>query len=420
MRPWPRSIRVRLAATITAALALVLSMAALVTYLQVSRTLYEHVDTDLGNRTRATMQLLEKQSDASEVARLFYTRIVDASQVTSLQLLSRDGLPLYLSPNLTTYRLPISVQPEYGTLIDGPRVYRYYANASAWYTISLAVPVNDIEASLLALRVTFYVAVPVALLITLLLGYTIARRGLHPVDVITDTARLITSQNLKQRIPVPPVDDEVGRLAKTLNDMIMRLEGSFTAITQFTTNAAHELRTPLTILRGENELALRQKNWTEEQRDVLRSNIEEVNRLTAIVEDLFLLVRADSNALTLSYGIVSLRELLDSELARLIARAAAKQIAVTTDCTADCTVVGDRQRLAQVMLNMVDNAVKYSAERSTLCSWCATKGSASIHRTMNGSSNEFTAPTMRERAAKVAPVLDLPSYGASSPPITAR
>lgn len=365
---WPKSIRARLAGTITAALALVLAFVSVTTYLLVRDTLYRNIDNELAVRTQLISAQLDRAKDASVASARFVQSAFDPDHPANIQILTRDGLPVFSSPAGLSRKLPTSILREYQT--NDTTHLRCYSLATPLYFISMALPVDDADASLRALRLTLGIAMPVALLASLLLGYRIAKRGLAPIDEITTTAHRITSLSLRKRIPSTGTDDELGRLVTTLNEMIERLEGSFTAITKFTTNAAHEMRTPLTILRGEMELALRKKTLAPDARAVLESNVEEVNRLITIVEDLFTLARADSNALTLAFEIVELDELVQQLASKIAAHAEPKQLHVEYDIHPRCTIVGDRNRLIQVVLILVDNAVKYTGEGGTLRVGC--------------------------------------------------
>ena len=131
-------------------------------------------------------------------------------------------------------------------------------------------------------------------------GQFLANKALKPVDHITQTARMITSQNLNQRIHPPKVKDEISRLIETFNEMISRLDQSFRQIKQFSSDASHELKTPLTILKGEVEVTLRKERSLQEYEQTLKSNLEEINRMSQIVEDLLLLSRADIGEIRLN------------------------------------------------------------------------------------------------------------------------
>ena len=130
-------------------------------------------------------------------------------------------------------------------------------------------------------------------------GWFLAGRALAPVDAMVAAARRISAEDLSLRLDDEDRDDELGRLAEVLNDMLARLERSFTAARQFSADAAHELRTPLTILKGELEVALHTAPLDGQRRDTLESCLEEVDRLAALVEDLLFLARADADAVPL-------------------------------------------------------------------------------------------------------------------------
>src|SRR5207244_7684723 len=137
---------------------------------------------------------------------------------------------------------------------------------------------------------------PVALAGIAVGGWVLTGRALAPVDAMVAAARRIGAEDLSLRLAGEDRDDEVGRLAAVLNDMLARLDGSFTAVRHFSADAAHELRTPLTILKGELEVALRTARGPEDYRRVIESCQEEVDRLVALVEDLLLLARTDAGA----------------------------------------------------------------------------------------------------------------------------
>jgi signal transduction histidine kinase len=185
---------------------------------------------------------------------------------------------------------------------------------------------------------------------------------LKPVDDITQTTRKITATNLQERIQVINPRDEIGRLTETLNEMIGRLEASFKKVAQFSMDASHELRTPLTIMRGEIELALHEPQNTKSYQETLASLLEEVVRMTSIIDGLILLAKADSDSIRLEKKPTRLDVLVNEIKEDAEVLAERKRIHVSISNLDEMTVMGDEVRLRQLMLNLVDNAIKYTPE----------------------------------------------------------
>ena len=161
--------------------------------------------------------------------------------------------------------------------------------------VQVAMPLAGVEAARRQFLLILLGLAPLALGGVAAGGWLLTGRALAPVDAMVGAARRITAEDLSLRLTTEGRDDELGRLAGVLNDMLARLERSFTAVRHFSADAAHELRTPLTILKGEIEVALRATPDGESRR-VLESCQEEVDRLVALVEDLLLLARTDAGS----------------------------------------------------------------------------------------------------------------------------
>ena len=150
------------------------------------------------------------------------------------------------------------------------------------------------------LQIFLFTAVPSVLIFAALFARFMARRALKPISRIIATARDIgQGQELSKRIPVLRIKDELGQLALTFNEMMNRLENSFKQIRQFSSDASHELRTPLTVLKGQNELILGKPRKLEEYQEVISSNLEEINYMSKVLEDLFVLSKSDAGKSTL-------------------------------------------------------------------------------------------------------------------------
>ncbi|MBL7999432.1 MAG: HAMP domain-containing protein, partial [Candidatus Kapabacteria bacterium] len=223
-------------------------------------------------------------------------------------------------------------------------------------------PLTEIQDTLNELFGVFLFGLPVALFISILGGYLLARYSLRPVDVLTHTAHEITAHNLGMRLPAPPVNDEIGRLTDTLNEMIARLESSFAQIRQFTSDASHELRTPLAILMGELELILRRPRTPDDYQQAISSALEEVVRLSKVVESLLDISRAETGQVHLQLDLMNISKLTEDVCEDLEIIAAEKQIAMKYEIQPFATIVGDQARLHQVLLNVIDNAIKYTRE----------------------------------------------------------
>ncbi len=207
---------------------------------------------------------------------------------------------------------------------------------------------------------TFLLTCPVTLLIAVSGGYFLARHAMRPVQTMTRSANQISADRLNQRIDVDNPDDELGALARTLNQMIDRLERSFTEIQRFTADAAHELRTPLAVIRNEAEVALRATRTPEEYCRVLENLLEETNRLSTLADQLLFLCRQDAGLQSAKPETVAMDILVKEVVGNMHLVAEAKGIQLSLDNEFQAHVIADPSQLRRLFYNLLDNAIKYT------------------------------------------------------------
>jgi signal transduction histidine kinase len=192
-------------------------------------------------------------------------------------------------------------------------------------------------------------------------GWLMMRKSLAPLSELTAAAAKIDERNLHRRLDRSFNGDELDRLTEVFNSMISRLDNSFQQIREFTLHASHELKTPLTVMRSELETALGDEKQAMEQRERILSELDEVLRLTKIVDGLTLLTKADAGQITLEHEQVQLDELVHDcfEDAKILAQS--RDVLVCLGTIEPARITGDRHRLRQLLLNLADNAVKYNA-----------------------------------------------------------
>jgi heavy metal sensor kinase len=191
-------------------------------------------------------------------------------------------------------------------------------------------------------------------------GWLLARRAFKPVEQMTEAARRIGAEHLAERIEERGTGDELDKLAQTLNEMLARLDAAFSQIRQFSADASHELQTPLTILKGELEVALRSPRSPGAYRRVLMSALEEIDRIAHLVEGLLLLARADAGVLRMDHRPVDLGRLLEEVYGQTRVLAEAKGVDLRLISRDAVSIHGDYERLRRLLLNLVDNGVKYT------------------------------------------------------------
>ncbi len=197
-------------------------------------------------------------------------------------------------------------------------------------------------------------------------GWILMHKTLAPLQTLTQALQRIDEDNLHEQLPRSKNGDELDRLSEVFNKMTLRLEQSFQRIRDFTLDASHELKTPLTILHGQLETALSGCGYKPEQREFLASQLDEVQRLARIVDGLALLTKADAGQVILARVPVRLDELVREALADAAMLAQSMQVSVSVERLEELTVLGDRDRLRQLLLNLSDNAVKYNVLKGTI------------------------------------------------------
>jgi len=201
---------------------------------------------------------------------------------------------------------------------------------------------------------------PVALLLAGGGGWILARKALQPVDQMTETARRISAEHLDRQVHGSGTGDELDRLAQTLNEMLGRLNIAFQEIRQFSADASHELQTPLTVLKGEIEVGLRSPRRPEEYQAILRSALEETDRIARLVEGLLLLSRSDAGVLRMDRRPMNLKSLIEEVMKEVQPLAGSHSVKLRTGPMEPAQVQGDPDHLRRLLLNLVDNGIKYT------------------------------------------------------------
>jgi heavy metal sensor kinase len=222
------------------------------------------------------------------------------------------------------------------------------------------------QAELRQLVLIIVLGLPLAVAAAGLGGYTVARRALLPVERMTERARSITAERLSDRLPVEHPDDEMGRLATVFNETLARLEASFDQMRRFTADVSHELRTPLTAIRSVGEVGLREHRDEMAYRAIIGSMLEEVDRLSSLVERLLTLSRAETGQAKHSLELFGVRELAEDVVAHLDVLAEEKQQQITIEGAGAAQACADRLLVRRALINLVDNAIKFSPAGGTI------------------------------------------------------
>jgi signal transduction histidine kinase len=238
---------------------------------------------------------------------------------------------------------------------------------------------EEIEWTLRGVQNSLLLLSPAALLLACLAGWTMTKKRLRPIGRIAEAVQRIGAGDLSQHVEASPSRDEIGRLVEGFNEMTSRLNTTFAGLRRFSEDTSHELRTPLSIMKGEAEMMLKRVREPEEYQRALRSIVEEIDFITKVMEGLWILSMGESGGIVPELQPIDLAGLLRrvDEEAKLLAQG--KGINITLGKTEEVTVTGDERWVRQLLLNLIDNAIKYTPPggRITL-SLEKTQGSARL------------------------------------------
>lgn len=370
------SIRTRLTLWYTGLLALSLLIAGLLIYSVVGRILLASLDERLLDQAENVIGIIRAENDPLQVMLSGRAQLPSIDVFGSqyfIQIVQLDGRAVQFSENLYGQRLPVPDVFMQNIQLGQARFATIVAEGVRLRVASLPIPLVDrpiglvevaanlagFDDALTVIRRALLFGSLLALLLAAFGGSILARAALHPIQAITDTARQITdTRDLSQRIPVSVPTDELGHLTDTINDMLARLEGAFDAQQRLVADVSHDLRTPLTTIQG--NLDLLRRGAIEEpalRAEALRAIGDETGRMRRLVSDLLLLAQADAG-LQLYLQPVELDTLL-LEVYRQ-AQVMAQGVKVRLGAEDQAVVLGDSDRLRQLLLNLIDNALKYT------------------------------------------------------------
>lgn len=366
-------IHVRLTAWYLLSLTIILTFFAAASWYAMKVSIIHSIDRDLNYRLLAVTPFIQSHSlSTSNDFRKTFAASSDSSVVGVFVQVSDDASHvLYESDVLASHHVP----PFERANADGS-VTRTTVAGHGWpvrvaskrvvvdgigMSVHVVEPLRDLLGSLHELTLYFVPLVCCALLVTALAGYWISRRALAPVEQLRREADAIDPADLTARLRLPPTDDELARLAVTLNSMLARIEAGFRSVEQFTADASHELRAPLALILTAGEVSLRHPRSQEELADVLGKIIREARRMSKLVDDLLALARGDAHLRRSPLESVELKRVL-AEVAEQV-RPAATTKGLRLEFTfpdKEVHLQGLEADLRRLFLILLDNAIKYT------------------------------------------------------------
>ena len=386
------SIRTRLTLWYTGILAITLLVFSVLLYSLLAGILLAVMDERLASQAQNITRLIQAENDPVAVLLSGRVRLPEIDIFASqhyIQIVTADGQAVQLSDNLRGQVLPappvvaekVAAGESYAFTVDAGQGVRLRVHSRPILfggrpigAVQTARSLTELYDSLSVVRQVMVLGGGISLLLAAVGGVILAAAALRPVQAITTTAeRIAGTQDLGQRIPVAVANDELGRLTSTINAMLARLQTLFQAQQRLVADVSHELRTPLTTIQGNLDLVHRgAAKDPVAQRETLRAIGDETARMSRLVNDLLLLAQADAG-LRLSLVPVEMDTLL-LEVYRQ-AQVMAQGVAVRLGAEDQAQVMGDHDRLRQLLLNLVDNALKYtSAGGEVTLSMCRRDG----------------------------------------------
>jgi heavy metal sensor kinase len=389
MMKWFKNLRVRFAMWTSLVILIVMAIFATYIYTSMAHGLVTAIDNSLAlNASQIASglniengklvfsdNLVESGENADSQAGSFTVRILSPLGDSLYENGSYQGLPILHNRSFTTYNLPnggssvrLYTQPEY----DNSRLIAI---------VQVAQSLTDVQTTLHRLIISLLVSIPLLVVVAGASGYFLAARTLAPIDQITSTARRISARDLSQRINLSSVDDEVGRLAKTFDEMLARLDDSFHRERQFTNDASHELRTPLAAMQAILAVIREKQRKPKEYRQALDDLAEETDRLGTLIENMLLLARSDNQVLK-TMEPVDLSALIHDVSDSMRPLAEVKQLTLVCETPPKIMVLGNSDDLIRLFVNLLDNAIKYT-ERGNITIQAEQEGESDVSVTVS-------------------------------------
>ena len=390
MRLRPRNVRSRLTLWYVLVLASLLALYAGVASLFLFLSLREDFDHNLLQDVETVEGMLEKEPNGRVSLHASHPDVGEPRIGHFIEVWSPHGSLLYRSAALQGQTLGGPPGPEEG-LQDPTPVSTRLPNGAH---VRLASSVYHVEDQRVVLRVAYseeklwrelrefgevlLLGFPIAVLLAGFGGYALARKALSPIDSMATQATKISAERLGDRLSIENSQDELGKLGTVFNDMLGRLEAAFDQLRRFTADASHELRTPLTAIRSVGEVALQDQRSPAEYRDVIGSMLEEVDRLTRLAESLLALSRADAGHVQLRREVIALLGLAAEARSVVDVLAEEKRQRIDIEGDTNLFVSVDRLILRQAIVNLLDNAIKYSPTESRILVRVLSRGDEQV------------------------------------------
>ena len=400
-----KSIRFKITIVYMAILAITLSIFSTILYHQVNRSLYDNIDTLLSSRAEGIVSAISTYWATEKLGNMRYgakndtlgpNEHIDFATIaqrwvgakskdpkllnTIVQIFDATGEIVASSKNTQgissvseqTLFAALQGRSTFETLTSSfptksAQLFRVFItpaiqNDRVEYVVQVGSPLDSINDALYSMRITLFILFPITVLITGIMGAFLATLTLRPVDNMIRTIHDITAENMKMKLTIPNTKDEIQKLAETFNDMLARLDHAFTSQKHLFEDLSHELKTPLTILKGEFEVVLKKMRSSEEYEAILRSSLEEVDKMTGLVENLLMLASFESKKIMPDRTALDLSLLIQSVVNNIDKLARKKGIVISLAGQEGVTIIGDEKQFKQLFLNIIDNAIKYTPE----------------------------------------------------------
>jgi heavy metal sensor kinase len=389
--PAIRSLRLRLTLWYVVLLAIIVAAFSAGIYFTLRHNLYDGLNDSVGNRAHLLLDVVRYEDGRPTLAGVVsssdpregesFVRVYDATgQVTFDNTLAAAGVAV--DRRAVESALSGETRNRDATVGDeGFRVRTLPIEQDGRISGVLEVGQSggDISDTLRTLLVILAVAYPLTLAVASFGGVFLAGRALSPIDRLTALARRISAEDLSQRLDLKLPDDEVGRLARTFDEMIARLDDAFRRQREFTADASHELRTPLTAIKGQTEVALSRPRDPDSYREVLQVVNEEVDRMIRLVGSLLTLARADAGEIPIATEAVNLADLVAAAADQVRPVMEQRGVELRLEPGPAATLRADEDLLLQLLLNLLDNAGKYSRPGGRVTvGWAVSDGQAQV------------------------------------------